>query len=34
MLVKAAIVYRFLCMSFLPVLLMGFISGELTWKKR
>lgn len=34
MLIKAAVVYRFLCMSFAPVLLMGIVSGELTWKKR
>lgn len=34
MIVKAMIVYRYLSMALLPLVVMGFISGELTWKKR
>lgn len=34
MIVKAMIVYRYLSMALMPLVLMGFISGELRWKKR
>lgn len=34
MITKLLVLYRFMSMALLPLVVMGFISGELTWKKR